>query len=255
MAWGTRDKINVGLGLAVLGASAAFMQAAQSKGWLSLVKQRLPILKPIKELNRTKLEPFMVVSSQEFPAEVTEELGTEEYFNWIIKEPSAAPYKGRIINLTATYYTGVVDQVPHVPEECMVQGAYTQAGDDVMQMELPTLGESIEVRRLQFYPPRDVTVKTYVYYTFCVNGDYLATRMAVRSRMTKFADTHLYYSKVEVAFRGRPDADLNELDARAREVMDRVLSELRSSHFPPKGWEQGGLPAVSSSSAPSPQNP
>lgn len=242
MTWGTREKFNVGLAVLALAGSAAFMQAAQNRGWLSLVKKQLPILKPLKEFERSRLEPFMLVSSQEMPPETVEELGTEEYVNWILKEPSNPPYKGRGINLAITYYTGVVDQVPHVPEECMVQGAFTPDGDETLQMEMPDLGKSIEVRRLQFFPPRDMSIKTYVYYTFCVNGDFLATRMAVRSRMTKWSDTHLYYSKIEVSFRARPGADLSELDARAQEVLDRAISELLKSHFPPKGWEQGGPP-------------
>lgn len=250
MVWKTRDKVNVGLALVTLGASVAFMQAAQSQGWLSLVKKQLPVLKPLRELDRSKMDPFMLVSSQELPAETVEELGTEEYINWILKEPSSAPYKGRALNLAVTYYTGVVDQVPHVPEECMVQGAFTQDGDEALEMELPLTGRTIEVRRLQFYPPRDLSVKTFVYYTFCVNGDFFAKRMSVRTRMTKWSDTHLYYSKIEVSFKARPGAELAELDARAREVLDRTISELQRSHFPPAGWAQGGPRAGADESAP-----
>lgn len=240
MVWKTRDKINVGLALATLGVSVAFMQAAQSQGWLSLVKKRLPVQRPLREMDRSVMDPFVLISSQELPAETVEELGTEEYINWILKEPSSSPYKGRLVNLAVTYYTGVVDQVPHVPEECMVQGAFTQDGDETLQMELPSIGRTIEVRRLQFYPPRDLSVKTYVYYTFCVNGDFLASRMSVRTRMTKWSDTHLYYAKIEVSFKGRPGTELSELDARAQDVLDRSVSELLKSHFPPAEWAQGG---------------
>lgn len=240
MTSSTRSRVHFVLALVVLGTSAAIMHASQKSGWLQLVKKPLPIRKKLEDMERSALAPLSFVGSHKLPPEVVEELGTEEYINWILKEPTSAPYKGRAINLAITYYTGVVDQVPHVSEECMTQGAFTLDDDEIVEMELPTAGLKIPVHVQTYYPPRDMTLQTYVYYTFSSNGDFFATRNGVRRRNADLFDTHLYYSKIEISFKARPNADRSELDRVAQETLDSVVTELFKSHWPKKGWERGG---------------
>ncbi len=236
------QRIHVVLAIAVLGGSAALMQAAQVKGWLQIIKKPLPVRKSLDDFDRSQIAPYTLVTSERFPPEMEEDLGTREYLNWLVKEPTTPPYRGRHMNLAVTYYTGVVDQVPHVAEECMTQGAFSLDTDRVVDLELPSIGRAIPIRRQTYFPPRDMTLKIFVYYTISVNGDFYATRTPARRRMADWSDTHLYYSKVEISFRGSANADSDELDARAAELFDRVIGELFKTHWPIPGSEKGGPP-------------
>lgn len=231
----------------LLGSCAAFMQVAQSRGSLKIIKGALPIRKPLKDFDRTKLEPLELVNVIKLPQETVEELGTKEYLNWALG--SSGGGTPRSCSLSVTYYTGVVDQVPHVPEECFFQGAFTQAGDDILDMKLPTVGETIQVRRLSFYPPRDFSTRTFVYYTICVNGGFYGKREVVRMQMSLPFDSHLYYSKVEVAIKEPVDSRVEDLDDAARGVLDQAIAELKRSHWPVRGSERGGPPAAEAKSA------
>jgi hypothetical protein len=56
----------------------------------------------------------------------------------LINDPLAGGLRSKLVNLTVTYYTGVQDQVPHVPEECVFQGGMTQNGAKVTIEIAPT---------------------------------------------------------------------------------------------------------------------
>lgn len=243
----SKNRLNALLALFVLATSAVLMQTARARGWLVLIKKPLPLRKPLEDLDRAAIAPLLLVSSQRLAQEVVDELGTDQYINWVLKEPTGIDSKGRMIDLAVTYYTGVVDQVPHVPEECLQQGAFTLDTDEAIEMELPGVGETISVRRQSFFPPRDLTIKTYVYYTICVNGDFYAKRNPARRRMADWSETHLYYSKVEVSFRGRPDLEVATLDGTARTLFDRAIEELIKSHWPPRGAARKGESAATAS--------
>jgi hypothetical protein len=240
----TRSRVHFALAALLLGGAAAGLESAKERGLLRLIKQPLPIRKPLGDLDRRCLAPLELVSAQKLSPDILQELGTDEYINWNLRAPRSEDRR-RAAYLSITYYTGVVDQVPHVPEECMAQGAFTQASDETLEMALPRLGQTIEIRRLTFYPPREIALQTYVYYTICVNGDYYVSRNRVRARMGDLRDTHLYYSKIEIAFKGPAGINLAVLDRQARELFDGALSELVQSHFPLAGWERGGPPPAS----------
>lgn len=235
------------LAVAVLAASATFMEAAHRRGWLVLIKKPLPIRKPLNELNRRALAPFELITAQTLSDDIVQELGTTEYINWLLRAPEGHAQQ-RTATLSVTYYTGVVDQVPHVPEECFHQGAFTQDSDDAMDMTLPDSGLTIPVRRLSFYPPREIAIRTFVYYTICVNGDFYAGRTPVRARMADFRDTHLFYSKIEVAFKRSSNTSIESLDRQARLLLDKAIAELNKNHFPPAGWARSGGPAAPTAS-------
>jgi hypothetical protein len=242
----TRSNVFYALAVVLVGGSAVFIHSAQSSGKMRLIKAPLPLRKDLDRFDRRKLAPEEVVSVQKLPPETVEELGTENYFTWVLRMPEIRG-KNRTVTLSVTYYTGVVDQVPHVPEECFVQGAFTMAenGDEELDLDLENFGRKIPVRRLTFYAPRDTQLRTIVYYTICVNGDFYAQRNRVRLRMADWNDTHLYYAKIEVSFKSKSNTDYERLDRRARDVFDRTIAELVSEHFPPGGWERGGPPAAS----------
>ncbi|HWL92844.1 MAG TPA: exosortase-associated EpsI family protein [Phycisphaerae bacterium] len=228
------------LGLLVLIGGAAGMQAAKARGWLYVIKKPLPLHKPIADLNRDTLLPYDVLEMAPLSSEMEQELGTLEYLMWVLQEPGNKRRGEQEVVLSVSYYTNVQDQVPHVPEECYGQGGNLPLDDESLEMRLDSINESIAVRRLAFNRPRELVKRTYVYYTICVNGQFCSDRTTVRLRMADPRDSHLYYSKVEIAFEDMRESDAPLLDKKAGELLDKVISELMKSHWPARGSERGG---------------
>jgi hypothetical protein len=233
-----RSRFHYVLAVAILAASGVLLQTAKGRGVLQLIKKPLPIRKALEDMDRGCLEPFSVLVSQRLPAEMVEELGTTEYIDWLLQAPRGG-LGLRAAHLSVTYYTEVQDQVPHVPEECLYQAAFTPDGDDTLQADMRRLGRKISIRRLAFDPPHPTGEKTYVYYTICVNGDFYTDRQRVRVRMADPRESHLYYSKVELTFEALDPRSLVQADQQAFEVLDKVLAELAKSHWPQAGAGRG----------------
>lgn len=241
-----RSNFHFGLGLGVMVTAALGMQVAKANKWLYIIKKPLPIRKPLRDLDRNSILPYDVVELAPLSPEMVEELGTKEYINWILKAPGAKARGRNPVDLAITYYTDVQDQVPHVPEECYFQGGnFTPAGDETLEMKLDALGETVPIRRLGFYGRGELVKRRFVYYTLCINGALCSNRNDVRLRMADRRDTHLYYSKVEIAFDDVLEKQIPDIDAKARELFDKVLPALFKSHWPLRGTERGGMPSES----------
>lgn len=236
-----RSTLHFALAVVVLAGSAGWLTIAKAKGWLVIIKKPLAIQKPLNDFEQKAIAPWKLVSAQKLPPEAEEEMGTKEYLNWIVTDPNGGGARSKQVSLTVTYYTGVQDQVPHVPEECVFQGGMTQnGGKEIRKWDLPRLGEQVEIARVIFDSPRQLGLRLIVYYTIAVNGEFLGDRDPVRLRMASPLDTHLYYSKIEVSIYTSTDADQQELDGIGRDLLDKTLAELLRSHLPLRGWERGG---------------
>lgn len=242
-----RNQLYFGLAVLTLGGTAAYVQIQTARGALQLLKKPLPIRKPLVDMNRDAMMPYRVMREDRLSAEIVENLGTQEYINWVLQE--AGPRDAKPIHFSVTYYTGVQDQVPHVPEECMFQGGMTQESDTTLTLKLPRLGREVQVRRLSFNTPRQLGQRAYVYYTICVNGAFYGDRQLVRLKMANPTESHLYYSKVEISLDGSGVDNPTRFDEQAAEVFDRALTELFKSHWPPPGSERGGMAAPGSGAA------
>ncbi|MCZ6698696.1 MAG: hypothetical protein O7D94_07185, partial [Planctomycetota bacterium] len=97
------------------------MNSAKDLLKLQLIKKPIPIRKSLDDFDRPALLPYKVVRAQKLPTEIVGELGTEEYINWGLRDETAGKKLGSVVSLSVTYYTGVQDQLPHVPEECLHQ--------------------------------------------------------------------------------------------------------------------------------------
>jgi len=244
-----RGNIHYALAVVVLAGSAEFLSWAKSNGKLLVIKKALPIRRPLEDLNKKALAPWQLLSAARLPAESEEELGTKEYINWVVADATGSGEHRRPVSLTITYYTGVQDQVPHVPEECIYQGGMTQsAPKEIVKWSLSHLGEQAKIAKVMFDSPQKIGMRMFVYYTIAVNGEFQGDRDDVRLRMINPLDTHLYYSKVEVTIQSTRDANPDEMDAIGRDLLDRTLAELVRSHWPRRGWERGG-PGVEAKSA------
>ena len=228
------------LAVMVLGSSAAWIQWAQLRGELTILKKPLPIRRLLKNMDRDALAPYEVLNTPSLSADVVQELGTEEYINWILRDPRHKKGRKGKVTLSVTYYTDVHDQVPHVPEECYLEGAYQLVDDEKLSMRMHVLGREVPVRRQTYHPPREHSKMTVLYYTICVNGDFYCDRQRVRWRMGDSDETHLYYSKVEVAYQNVTERDMIHMDERAGDLLDRVLVELERSHWPARGSGKNG---------------
>lgn len=245
MSTGT-PRLHYGLAVAVLAVGAIGLQLAQALGWVTLIKKPLPIRKPLADLDRSIFEPLALkfATSDRLDAETVGELGTEEYINWTLAHTGTRPMSRGPVMFSVTYYTGKLDQIPHVPEECLWQGGLSPAGrNEVFRLRPAWLGDEIAVHRVSFHPRSADGTLVYDYYTICVNGEYFADRTGVRMRLVKPGDTHMYYSKIEAMFLGVANENLAEVDRMALEILERAAAELSRAHYPLKGWEKGGPPA------------
>lgn len=231
MTIGARSTVLFVIAVIVLGGSAVRLEIAKRNGSLTMIKQALPILRPLHELDRESIAPFDVKSDRQLPAETVEELGTKEYVDWFVQRT----YRGETYDfqLSVTYYTGVQDQLPHVPEECYIGGAFSIRKDDSEDIEMPKFGRTIPIRIQSYDPPRPTGTMTYVYYSLCVNGDFYVRREFAKNRMVSPSEKYLYYSKVEVSYESRPDSSLDVKRQLAVELYDMLLVEMRKSHWPP----------------------
>lgn len=237
----TATRIRFLLAMIVLAGGAARLQYAKSHGELQLIKKALPIRKPLTDMDLKVLAPWTGTGARMRP-DTAEELGTSEYALWNLQKPGEKGVAAATV-LFLTYYTGVQDQVPHVPEEChQVAGSDLETEVELTDVELG--GQKGSVRKLTFLPtPKEMqdgdVGRKYVYYLIGVNGELLASRNTVRIRMADPRDSHLYYSKVELTFHSDAPIEDSRLDRVAIDLLDRTVTELFKSHWPPKGAERG----------------
>lgn len=246
-AAGPRQMVLFFLAVILLGGSALGLQAAKEVLQLQLIKKPIPLRKPLDDFDRSYLSPYKLVRVQKLSPEVVVELGTEEYLNWVLHDESSDGKPGSVASLSVTYYTGVQDQVPHVPEECMYQANYIPTGDFSFEITVPWQEQNVPLRRLLFKPPpsamvRGTTNDLAIYYTIAVNGAFETSRNMVRTHMLDWRDSHLYYSKVELTFQCVPGSANGALDDEAGRLMGMVLTELVKSHWPVPGSERTEIP-------------
>lgn len=222
--------------LLVLASSGTYLRYAKARGQLNILKKAAPLQRSLTDMRRDALLPYVVRDSGRLPPESEEELGTREYLEWAMEDPGAPEDSWRrAFSLFITYYTGKPDQVPHVPEECYVQGAFQKDRDDVLETHSSSSSSTVSLRRLTFLPPYRRGPRPIVYYSICVNGDFYTDRYLVRIRMGSPGERYLYYSKVEIAFRVRATdeaSDLPAMDRLAEQLMGRVIPVLVREHWP-----------------------
>ncbi len=231
MLQSSRSNALYALAILVLATSAVGIKVFD----LTVLKKPLPIRKPLRDMDKRSLAPWNVVSSSRLPPELVQELGTEEYLHWILRSPHIRKSHRNKVSLSVTYYTDVQDQLPHVPEECQQQAGRTITGGEEFQLDLPGAGRAISAKRLTLRAQGESEKKNFVYYTLRVNDVFCSDRQKARLHMGDFRDTHLYYSKIEIAFDRFTDDDLSELDTGAQDLFDKVILELEKEHWPAEG--------------------
>ncbi len=108
-----------------------------------------------------------------------------------------------VIKLAITYYTGLVDTVPHVPEKCYVADGFEPVSPETRQQTLGVLADGsprqVSYRYIHF---QDATgggrVDRNVAYFFHVNGRYESSSIGVRTQLQNLFQRYGYFAKIEV---------------------------------------------------------
>jgi len=178
--------------------------------------------------------------------EQLEELGTTKHrLNWyyqgiFAETPPGEPEgrTGRYFTLHVTYYTGLVDPAPHVPEVCLFVGGYYPLPEESGAVELHTSApppwDRFRVWRTAYAGSsrRGGYFKSAEYYVFSVNGQPTTSRLTVRSKLANPLARYVYFAKIQVAPL-RPGTDLAACDRDClrflRQAVPAVLKFLPSA--------------------------
>ena len=214
-----------------------------------------------------KIGPYVIVQDGEFSAkkdgtpdgieilreDVLESLGTTaSNLNWYYMATyrdtriagSLREGKGRYIRLEITYYTGLLDAVPHVPERCLFAGGFTilyeQSGPMPFEVKSPQIAAKLPRAWRRFNLYRTVGAKgrekTAEYFVFSMNGVPTARWEVVRGKLMLFTVRYCYFAKIQVAvfkvgrYQGRVglinETDLRASDQACRDFLEYALPEI-----------------------------
>jgi hypothetical protein len=109
-----------------------------------------------------------------------------------------------VINIAVTYYTGLVDTIPHVPEICYVADGYVPTKppadyDWAIPSPLLTDGQKLPVRFISFDDQTPTQrLRRNVAYFFQTQGVYEANPTLVRLHLQALTQRANYFAKVEL---------------------------------------------------------
>ena len=212
--------------IAVLAIAGTGKKTAIQWSGAHLKKLSLPLKKPLDLLDDSALMPYRVIRKHKITnKDMLEQLGTQEYVQWELEDTQAHKFSPvKYCSLFITYYTGHLDQVPHVPEECYTGGGNQQLGSESVTLNVQGLhtskivnddGKTVQTEQTSKINARYIvfirqgsnmwqaTSKYSVLYLFQVNGTYAGSRSETRAIMGKnLFGKYSYFSKVEWKFYG-----------------------------------------------------
>ena len=211
--------------------------------WLQQ-KEAVDLYKPLSQLDRDALGPYVFDKEIPIMPEVESELGTSKYINWILKDTSVSEGDpAQYLGLFVSYYTGTPDKVAHIPEICRVANGWQIDNDENTEITAPDCGlesnnNKLPIRILDAELPQFNTrsQKQTIAYFFAVNGGYCCTRNQVRNRMNNWRNRYAFYSKIEITPLAGPDTLPREQALAAVAKLCRTVTPiLWSEHWP--DWE------------------
>ncbi len=237
----------------VLLITASTISATVKLMGIYLVKEPIPLKKPLSQLDNAVLSPYKVAAKQKIDnPDVVETLGTEDYIQWTLEDTSVPQASStRFCSLFITYYP-IPDVVPHRPEECYTGGGFEQKSSEQVTFTINKNGNKKQVnsRYLIFTgtepgPLAHETTFT-VFYTFSINGEYTGGRGDARFKvmMKNLTGKFSYFSKVEWKFYNNGFGRTiypNEQEALAasEKLLAVILPILEKEHWPSPGQEAG----------------
>ncbi len=223
--------ISLGIGLGVLLAAVLGLDGVVRATKTVLVKQPLPIRRPLHLLPDRAGTWVMEFEEPPLSADILEALGTKQYTSRIYRDTQQM-FKGpeARVRLHMAYYTGTPDTVPHVPDRCFMAGGRQRIakGRTTIKLSGPWYlkddpsgwvttsklePKGVRIPELEF----PATIFTFsepggsasnVVYFFVANGKLLPTPERVRATAFDLRDRYSYYCKVEVGLFDVADAKL-----------------------------------------------
>ncbi len=213
-----------------------------------MFKAEVPLRKSLDRLEHPTGRWKFIKQDPPLNKDVEDELGTKMYVNRTYEDTLwAGNARGRFADVHIAYYTGTVDTVPHVPQQCFKAGGMDQVagGGTVLHLEgdgykpdpqregaylhaVKDTGFGDEVRipevdvhatYFTFANPARNNQRLNVAYFFVANGKFLPSPNAVRANGFDLRDKYSYYCKIQVTVEV-PDKD------EAMERVSSLLSEL-----------------------------
>ncbi len=228
----------------ILAVSAMGKKAIISSLQIYLTKLPIDLKASFDDLSEEKLleAGYKVVNKSRITnRDVERELGTTEYLIWELEDLTVDQAdSARFCSLFITYYTGINDRIPHVPEECYF-GAGSRVKDikDISAViELDNGVNEVDYRELVFTASSDSIwggVNEFsVCYLLRVNGKYAGNRTAARNIMARnLFGKYSYFSMVEWRFHGKISLASQETTFKAsQKLLETILPILEQDHWP-----------------------
>lgn len=205
-----------------------------------LVKEPMPLRKSFDKLDEQALLPYEIVAKRRIENEdILKALGTEDYIQWILRDPDLPDGLGsKGFMLFLTYYR-LPDRVPHVPEECYMGGGFQRLATDSLAIPMnPQASAPVPARYLMFGNTQaDLGAgasQVPVVYLFRVNGQYAGNRDEARMILNQnLFGRASYFSKVELVFnQGGPRQTREQTVDQATRLLNVLLPVLEQDHWP-----------------------
>ena len=216
-------------------ATALLLQATvQAKGW-RVLKDPLPLRQLLSDPPKI-LGPFELVEVVELPEEIIESLGTKDYVQATYRDtrmPEDRP--AAFVQLFVTYYTGIPDSVPHVPERCYTGGGHTKIKEGPVAVEVKNLPDNpqgkVDVKAVTFERiANGMVINTTPSYYFACNGTRTLSPLKVRTILKNPTDKYCYYAKIEVNFSAVHDREKSI--AKAKEFLQYAAPVMENEYLP-----------------------
>ncbi|MCE5187213.1 MAG: hypothetical protein LLF76_13915 [Planctomycetaceae bacterium] len=229
----------------ILLTAAASKEAVIRVFGVHMTKEAIAPQHSFEQFSEAALLPYVVKDKSKIEnRDVLESLGTEEYLQWIVEDPTApAGSPTRYGSIFITYYTGNPDMVPHVPDECYVGGGNLLQGTETLAVDIPIQSrpEKIAFQYALFTRTNKEWMKDETFsvqYLFHANGDYCGSRTEARWALgSNWFCKYSYFCKVEWKFYGFDSfglvyPDRSQTLEASRKLLPLLLSELERNHWP-----------------------
>lgn len=218
-------------------------------------KESLELRRPLGQMSKQNLGPYVFKTNLNISPEVEDALGAKDYLNWLFVDTSVTDQKNplRFIRFFVTYYSGGRDLVPHVPDECFLGSGYQAVEKENLTLPIESLDLDLPIRALTFQKS-DVfgSDKPTVLYTFHCNGEFTETRDGVRTRIHSLLNKYAYFSKIEITLGGTGrnigSPGREESIQAANKFLNVILPRLVNDHMP--DWEAATAEQTEESIAP-----
>lgn len=247
---GVAMAMGAGFLVTAMAGQVTILQANQ----VVMFKKDVPLRKSLELLDHPTGRWSFLYQDPPLGKDILEELGTTMYLNRTYEDTKwISGGHGRVADVHIAYYTGTVDTVPHVPQQCFKAGGLEQVagGSVTLHLEeesyradpdaeggyLHTVKDSdlgtpvripgvdIPATYFTFSNPQRNGELVNVAYFFVANGKFLPSPHAVRKNGFDLRDKYSYYCKVQVTV-GVQDKDqaMERVSSLLTELMPEIMS-------------------------------